>query len=253
MNFRIDTAAVLDRRILQDPFRLGVMGRLAMLCSAKERVVHIGKGDVVLRPLTVALTPAAFSTWLDGVSRAKLADALNDAMLLAIKPEPKLPGMTYIIVDVSGSMTDPLSAKSSMTRMEAAAALTVLLREVCASCAVFTFSNRAVEVPNHRGLPLIHTIAMSQLHVGTHLVMALRSIMAVRPRSARTIVVTDEQAHDGLIPPPAERGYLINVGPYQPALETGKTWTRFTGWSERIVDWMRVEEGLGLSADVNNE
>jgi len=117
---------------------------------------------------------------------------------------------------------------------------------------VFTFSDQIVEVPNHRGLPLVQSIGASQSHRGTYLVKVLEVITAKRSKATRAIVVTDEQTHDGLIPPPAERGYLINVGPYRPALETGKAWTRFTGWSERIVDWVRIHEGIGLSASADD-
>ena len=58
------------------------------------------------------------------------ATDLNDAMLQAVAELPRLLGRTVVLVDVSGSMDGPLSAKSEMRRMDAAAGLAVLIREV---------------------------------------------------------------------------------------------------------------------------
>lgn len=171
------------------------------------------------------------------------AQALSDAMLAAVAGQPKLRGTTYFVIDVSGSMDSVLSGKSELMRYEAGAALAVLLREVCEFCRVFTFSNALVEVPNLRGLPLTQGIAQSQPHGCTYLAGSLKALAVNCPRADRVIVVTDEQAHDGLTPPHADRGYLVNVATYAPALPAvGAGWVRICGFSERILDWIVGEE-----------
>jgi len=42
--------------------------------------------------------------------------------------------------------------------------------------------------------------------------------------------------------PNACRGYIVNVAPYRPALDLSGDWVRVSGFSERIVDWIRYEE-----------
>jgi hypothetical protein len=57
-------------------------------------------------------------------------ETLEQAMLKCGAETEKLPGKTIVLVDVSGSMTSPLSRGSQMQRIDAACGLAVLLREV---------------------------------------------------------------------------------------------------------------------------
>lgn len=177
-----------------------------------------------------------------------LAQAVSEAMLAAVKNHPKLPGTTYFVVDVSGSMDCQLSGKSELKRFEAGGALAVLLREVCEHCRVFTFSKGLVEVMNLRGIGLMQGIANSQPHGGTFLSGSLQALAASCPRADRVIVVTDEQAHDGITVPPGRRGYLVNVATYAPALPVAVGgWVRLSGFSERLADWIMAEEDVTQS------
>lgn len=181
------------------------------------------------------------------VSAAKAApsyaQALSDAMIAALGDAARLEGSTGLVVDVSGSMNSTLSARGTLLRWEAAAALGVLLREICQHVRVFTFSNECVEVPNVRGIGLIKLVGQSQPHSGTYLDGALEALRTgPLAQVDRLIVITDEQAHDRLTPCWARHGYLVNVAPYEPALDVSQGWTRVSGWSERIVDWIRLEE-----------
>lgn len=166
------------------------------------------------------------------------AQELNDAMLRAVGDEPRLTGKTAVLVDVSGSMDDAISAKSDMTRMDVAAGLAVLVREI-ADARVFTFSDRLVEAPAYRGLSLVDGILRSQPHGGTYLGGALKALSRFATFD-RVIVVTDEQSHDR-VDPPIGRGYIINVAAYQHGVGDGP-WTRINGWSERVLDYVRAVE-----------
>src|SRR6201987_1438716 len=81
-------------------------------------------------------------------------EALEQAMLKSLASAEKLPGKTIVLVDVSGSMTAPLSRRSEMQRTDAAYGLAVLLREIGERVAVFSFSDNLVEVPPRRGFAL---------------------------------------------------------------------------------------------------
>jgi 60 kDa SS-A/Ro ribonucleoprotein len=222
--------------------KLGYMALLMNLRNMEQ--AHVDRG--LIESVLLAGAPKSKALPFRFVSAAKhapaFAQALSDSMLSALTEAQKLKGSTLLVVDVSGSMDAPISAKSELMRLDAAGALAVLLREVCESCRVFTFSNSLVEVSNFRGLPMLAGINQSQQHGGTELAGALQRLKGYVPNATRVIVVTDEQSSDGNIPKWTERGYICNVAPYRPGLETSGGWVRVNGWSERLVDWIRLEE-----------
>lgn len=170
------------------------------------------------------------------------AQTLSDAMQMAVEGE--LVGETVVLVDVSGSMDVTISAKSEISRWEAAGALAVMVRQMCQQVRVYTFSQGLAEVANHRGLPLIQAIGASQPHGGTFLADALEVLKKKHPEVHRLVVVTDEQTHDGIVPAWAPHSYLLNVAPYRPGLVTTNGWYRINGWSEHVVRWMQHEETI---------
>ena len=96
-------------------------------------------------------------------------EALERAMLSSLAEREKLPGRTVLLVDVSGSMTAPLSRRSEMLRTDAAYGLGIILREISEKATVFTFSNDLIEVPPRRGFALRDALDSSQSHNGTYL------------------------------------------------------------------------------------
>lgn len=163
---------------------------------------------------------------------------LDGAMQRCLADMPKLPGRTGILVDVSGSMDDALSAKSEMKRVDVAAGLAVLASAVCEFPRVFTFSQGLVEVPPYAGLALVKTIHDSQPHASTYLGAAVERLN--QEPLDRLIVITDEQSHDR-VPNPVARGYLINVASNQHGVGYGP-WVHIDGWSERVLDFVREYE-----------
>jgi 60 kDa SS-A/Ro ribonucleoprotein len=194
------------------------------------RARFAGNFDRVLpfRFLSAARHAPAFGRWI------------SDALLRAIDGMPKLQGRTAVVVDVSGSMNDPVSAKSEVARMDVGAGLAVLMNELCDGCRIFTFSERVVEVANYRGLPMAEAIRQSQPNQGTYLQRALTAIFAAAPFE-RVVVITDEQSHDRVLEPPPGRNYMVNVASYKHGVGYG-AWVHIDGWSERVVDFMRELE-----------
>ena len=190
------------------------------------------------------------------VSAAKHApqwrDFLSEAMELSAGAKTNgdiLPGKTVILIDVSGSMDDALSAKSTLTRLEAAGALAVLARGMSDRCEVYTFSYQCVEVEAVRGLGLIEAVARSQQHGGTYLGGAIRALANDRilDFASRLIVITDEQVQAGHELPMwtwLGVGYVVNVAPYQYGLAMKGGWKKINGWSDRVLEYiMRDERG----------
>lgn len=176
-----------------------------------------------------------------------LEPSLEGAMLRALESRDKLSGETLLLVDVSGSMDAALSRRSELTRVEAASALAILLREVCDSVRIMTFSQRLVEVPARRGFALGEAIHRSQSHSGTYLGRALTAAKA-QGNWDRVIVVTDEQSADAVPGPGDANGYMVNVSTEKNGVGYGGAWVHLDGWSEALVDFI-VEMEKGSSVD----
>src|SRR5499427_9400875 len=136
-------------------------------------------------------------------------EMFEKTMLAAVARQEKLPGRTIVLVDVSGSMTTPLSGRSEMLRTDAAYGLAVLLREIGEKVRVFSFSDDLVEVPARRGFALRDAIDASQRHNGTQLGKAVERLNQ-KEKYDRLIVISDEQAQD-TVPAPNGKGFVINV------------------------------------------
>ena len=161
---------------------------------------------------------------------------LDQALMNSINETPQLDGETIILVDVSGSMGHTLSEKSDLSRMDAAATLASIIG---GKIRVFTFSEEVVEVAPRRGMSGVSAIKQSQPHRGTYLGAAVKEVSAYK--HDRIIVITDEQSHDTVAGPSVEKAYMINVGSSERAIGFGN-WTRISGFSERVLEWIREKE-----------
>ena len=224
--------------------KLGALALLRNLRNMKEAGVE---EELVLGALRSMKTQRVLPFRFLAAARysPQWEEALERAMLASIAEQAKLPGKTIVLVDVSGSMTAPLSRRSEMQRTDAAYGLAVLLREIGEKVSVFTFSDSLVEVPARRGFALRDAIDNSQCHNGTYLGKAVEELNQ-KERYDRLIVITDEQAHDS-VPAPKGKGYVINVASYKNGVGYGK-WTHIDGWSESVVEYIReVEREAELS------
>lgn len=170
---------------------------------------------------------------------------IDEAMQIALSGAEKLGGRTLLLVDVSGSMDSALSAKSDLTRLDAAAALAVLLRGICEDCRIVTFSDAAVEVPARAGMALVDAIVKSQPHCGTYLGQVVKALRGKIPAD-RMIVITDEQSADD-VGKPVGRGYIINVATAQHGVGYGD-WLHINGWSEAVVQYIQAHEASSAAA-----
>lgn len=162
---------------------------------------------------------------------------LEKAMFRALEGHKKLEGKTRLLIDVSGSMSVPMSARSEMLRLDAATGLAALVREIADDVEIFTFSNDVKKVPPRRGFALRDAVVQSQPHAGTYLGRAMTEI---DEKGTRLIVITDEQSHDP-VPAPKGKGYMINVASAKNGVGSGD-WTRVDGFSEAVIDWIIAQE-----------
>lgn len=163
--------------------------------------------------------------------------ALDDALLANIeKSADKFYGRTIVLVDVSGSMEAPLSGKSDLSRLDAAATLASVIP---GDVSVFTFSDKCISVPARLGMAGVDSIRKSQPHCSTFLGKAVTHVNNI-PHD-RLIVITDEQSQDRVPDPVAKYAYMINVASYKNGVGYGR-WVHLDGFSERVLSWIAEYE-----------
>lgn len=187
-------------------------------------------------------------------------DVCDELLLRCTSQAAKLPGKTVCVVDVSGSMYSGanVSARSDMTRVDAAGALAAIIRETCEDARIYatagndyTRVHATAECPPRHGLALVDTFTRKGYYKtlgggGIFLKQCMDWIKA-RERSAdRIIVLTDEQDCDVKANPSTadafgRSNYLINVSVERNGIAYDK-WTHINGWSEAIVDYIRAAE-----------
>ncbi|MDT0303503.1 TROVE domain-containing protein [Streptomonospora wellingtoniae] len=120
--------------------------------------------------------------------------ALDKALQASLGNVPELGGSTLVLVDRSGSMQSPLSARSDLNRADAAATFGAALAMRCASADLVEFGTRSQPVHVAREDSLLRIIDRFSWMGGTNTADAVRSRFRVQDR---VVIVTDEQARGG--------------------------------------------------------
>src|SRR5271157_2413081 len=244
-----DKKETFERLIAEDK-----LGGLAMIRNLRN-MQEAGVSDAVIKKGLAQMNSERVLPFRF-IAAAKYAPKfeahLEGAMFKCLSGHEKLAGKTVLLVDVSGSMDASISRKSDLQRVDAAAALAMLLREVCEDVVVYTFSEREVLVPTRRGFALAEAVRGSQQHGGTYLGRSAAAVASKEGDADRVIVVSDEQAHDSVGNPfrkTRTKAYMINVASEKNGVGYRNGWLHVDGWSEACIDYIVAEEGFGSSRD----
>jgi 60 kDa SS-A/Ro ribonucleoprotein len=223
----------------------GKLGYLALLRNLRN-MAESGVDEALVRSAILARKGGAekvlpFRYVAAARACPRFEPALDEALSEAVSAAPLLSGRTAVMVDVSGSMNERLSAKSDLTRKDAAATLASVIH---GNLRVFSFADRVMELPPRRGMAGVDTIGRSQ-GGGTRLFDAIAAVNREVPYD-RLIVITDEQDTGGAVkscpnPLPGTRGYMINVASAKNGVGYG-AWTHIDGFSEGVLRWMHEVE-----------
>ena len=212
------------------------LGYLALLRNLRN-MDQSGVDEALVREAIIARRGAERILPFRFVAAARAAPRfeayLDQALSETILEGPVMSGRTLVLVDVSPSMAVRLSAKSDLTRMDAAATLASVIP---GDVRVFSFSNEVVEIPPRRGMAGVDAIIRSQPSNGTLLGKAVKYVNAIK--HDRLIVITDEQSQDVVPDPVAQKAYMINVASARNGVGYG-AWTHIDGFSEAVLNYVR--------------
>lgn len=247
--------------------REGMLGGLALLRNLRNMIQAGVDEDLIRERLAQGAARALPFRFVVAAKYApRLEDAIEVSMLKSIEQLDRLTGRTGLLIDISGSMDYRLGGQpgesrtvfqsglvaraEETSRIDAAAALAILLREKADAVEIATFSSQVAIVPPRRGFALRDAISQSQPHSATHLRAAVEALSQhpAWKKLDRMIVITDEQSQDGNGAAFAPRSYVVNVAPYKNGISYGNGWNHIDGWSERILDYVREYETLEASA-----
>lgn len=159
----------------------------------------------------------------------------------------KRSGKTVILVDVSGSMNFAIAVRSHTLRIDAAAGIAMMAREMFDDVELYSFSENTIRVAPRRGFALRDAIVTSQPRKKT---MMGVSVTYLNQRGYdRIIVITDEQAseRDTPVPPPVgQHNYIVNVGTEKNGVGYGK-WLHIDGFSQSVVQYINAAELAGIN------
>lgn len=235
------------------------LGALALLRNIRNMlevgVSGVTIADALARMKTERVLPFRFVAAAN--HNPALESEIESAMLKCLSAQPRLAGKTILVVDVSGSMTGRLGRRSELSRMDAAAALAILAREMCEEVAIYCTAGDDLArvhatrlVPSRRGFALRDCIVKDTAKElgggGIFLVQCLDYIKKREKTADRIIVFTDEQDCDQKLNPASadafgKHNYLVNVAAYRNGIGYEK-FVHIDGFSETVLDYIRESE-----------
>lgn len=248
------------------------LGYTALLMNLRN-MSHAGVDRALIRQALVSGAGKSRELPFRFLSAAKAAPELEDViekgLLAALADTPKLTGRTLLVVDTSGSMSSMISSKSIVSRIDTACALAMLAREKCEEVVIyatagndFTRVHATALIPPRRGFGMKAAIeaVMPKIGGGGIFLQQCMEFIQSREKGAfdRVIVFTDEQDCDLKANPAtaAKLGrvnYIVNVAHYQNGIDLSAGWKRVSGWSERVLDWIKAEEDMISAEELHQE
>jgi hypothetical protein len=137
--------------------------------------------------------PFRFLSAFKNAPSLRWAWALQQGLDHSLGNVPLLPGRTLVLVDMSGSMFGSLSAKSDLSRAEAAGLFGAAVAARAQQADLVQYGTHSAPLKVRRGESLLSIIQQFRGMGGTNTWGAVRERYAGHDR---VVIVTDEQAHD---------------------------------------------------------
>ncbi len=238
----------------------GKLGAMALIKNLRN-MIEAGVSDEKIRRALLTcnaerVLPFRFIT--AAKYAPKFEPELEQLMFRCLENREKLSGKTVLIVDVSGSMTARLSAKSENSRLDTAAALAMLVRELSEEIVVYATAGSDMSrvhktslIPARRGFALKEQIneALNRLgHGGIFLKQVMDYVSERESNVSRVICISDSQDCDVINKPDSAKAfgknnYLLDIS----CEKNGIAYNKFTvinGFSEAALDYIQAFEKL---------
>lgn len=201
------------------------------------------------------------------IGGSRVLDVLENAIDASIANLPKIPGTTVIAVDISGSMSNAISAKSSIRCYEIAMLLGMIANRICENSHFFTFNTelKRGQYPSRAGI--LSTVCGSHCGGGTNMVLPFQKMIDARIHADRIIILSDNECNNtasyswmfGRKEPVQKIAdeyrkktgediwvHAIDLQGYGTQQFCGPKTNIIAGWSEKVLDFILLaEQGEG--------
>ncbi|MBR5111029.1 MAG: TROVE domain-containing protein [Clostridia bacterium] len=198
------------------------------------------------------------------IAGSRAFNALESAVEASVQNMPRLGGTTVIAVDVSGSMSSPISAKSDIRCCEIGMMLGLIANKMCDNSIFYTFENK-IEKPalSSRNGILYTAVKEAKASGGTDMDLPFEKMMEDRVRADRIILISDNMCNAGVsywnktpVQSLADQYrqktgndlwvHAIDLQGYGTQQFHGRKTNIIAGWSEKVFDFIRLaEQGEG--------
>lgn len=190
----------------------------------------------------------------------KVTDALEKAVEVSCENVPKLPGRTVIAVDISGSMSSNVSAKSDVRCCEIGMMLGMIANRICDDAIFYTFNDRISQKQIPSAGILYSTVHEAMARGGTDMNLPFRKMLEDKIQCDRVIVISDNECNGGwtgnTVQSIADRYrkesgnniwvHAIDLMGYGTQQFAGPKTNIIAGWSEKVFDFILLaEQGEG--------
>ncbi len=250
--------------------RLIIEGRLGALAFIRNlrNMEQVGVNPDIIELGFREIRP----TWLLPINFVAAAEnaprwerQLEEMMFRCLENAPRIPGYSIFVVDVSGSMTSPISAQSTMRRMDAAASMAMLAERMCENVAIYATAgsdyhkvHTTTLIAPRRGFGLRAEILRHADSLGGGGIFTRQCLDYIRQQENgrkvdRIIVFSDSQDCDRVNKVPTPFGinnYIVDVSSHTHGISYKGVWTaEISGWSERFLDYIAAYEGLEVQGN----
>lgn len=197
---------------------------------------------------------------LENIGGSRVFDVLENAIEASIENVPKLSGTTVIAVDTSGSMKDPVSAKSKVRCYEIAVLLGLMANKICENSYLYYFSNGINKVSVSHRTAILETTIKSRCGGGTSMHLPFDKMIIDGVKADRIIILSDNECNGGYWNKPVQTYadkyrtatgndiwvHAIDLQGYGTQQFYGKKTNVIAGWSEKVLDFIKLaEQGEG--------
>ena len=195
------------------------------------------------------------------IASSRVLNCLESAVDASIDNLPRIPGTTVIAVDVSGSMSNKISANSEVFCSEIGMMLGLIANRICEDSIFYVFNNTITKInPSGRYGVLYACTKEARASGGTDMALPFEKMITDGINADRVIIISDNQCNENFWNKPVQAFaneyrrksgnniwvHAVDLQGYGTQQFHGEKTNVIAGWSEKVLDFIRLaEQGEG--------
>lgn len=195
---------------------------------------------------------------ISDIAGSRALTALEKAINVSADNLPRLSGTTVIAVDISGSMSSPISTKSDIKCYEIGLLLGLIANKICDNSIFYVFNSQIAKYPVTTFTPILETVTRSNCGGGTNMYLPFDAMLRDNVKADRVIIISDNECNSNYyfnkrtVQSIAEEYHkranpdlwvhAIDLQGYGTQQFYGARTNIIAGWSEKVLDFITLAE-----------